>query len=79
MEFKEKCVLHLTAKFAWSVKINSIKDLERGSRCMGSDISWWKLCKDVSASKCVTSVVVLSSFHQDKDLTLRSDLIIRLW
>ena len=32
---------------------------------MGSDVSWWKLCKDVSASTCVPSVAVLSSFHQD--------------
>ena len=59
----------LTTKFGWSVKIKSIQELECGGRCVGSDISWWKLCKDVSASKCVPSVV-LSSFHQDEDLVL---------
>ena len=38
--------------------------------CVGSDISWSKLYTDVRASKCVPSVVVLSSFHQDEDLEL---------
>ena len=33
---------------------------------MASDINWWKLSKKVSVSKCVPSVVVLSSFHQDE-------------
>ena len=41
------------------------------SICVGSDISWSKLCNDVSASKCVPSVVVLSSFHQVEDLALK--------
>ena len=75
MEFKEECVLQLTTKFGWSVKIKSIQELEWGSRCVGSDISWWKLCKDASASKCVPFVVVLSSFHQDEDLALKSPRI----
>ena len=46
------------------------------SICVGSDISWSKLCNDVSASKCVPSVVVLSSFHQVEDLALKSSKII---
>ena len=39
---------------------------------MGSHISWWKLSKEESASICVNSVVVLSSFHQDEDLASKS-------
>ena len=31
--------------------------------------------EDVSASKCVLSAVVLSSFHQDEDLALKSPRI----
>ena len=46
------------------------------SMCVASDISWSKLCSDVSASKCVPSVVVLSSFHQVEDLALKSPKII---
>ena len=76
MESKEECVPQLTTKFGWSVKIESIQELEWGSRYVSSDISWWKLCKDVSASKCVTFVVVLSSFYQDKDLALKSPKIV---
>ena len=58
------------------MKIKSIQKLELDSMCVGSDISRSKLCNDVSACKCVTSVVVLSSFHQDKDLALKSPKII---
>ena len=58
------------------MKIKSIHELELDSMCMGSDISWSKLCNDVSASKCVPSVVVLSSFHQVEDLALTSSKII---
>ena len=43
---------------------------------MGSDISLSELCNDVKASKCISSVVVLSSFHQDEDLALKSPKII---
>ena len=75
MEFKEKCLPQLTTKFGWSMKIKSIQELEWGSTCMGSDITWWKLSKDVNSSKCVTSVVVLYSFHQDEDLALKSPRI----
>ena len=53
------------------MKIKSIHELELDSLCVGSDISWSKLCNDVSASKCVPSVVVLSSFHQVEDLALK--------
>ena len=42
---------------------------------MGSDISLSELCNDVRASKCISSVVVLSSFHQDEDLALKSPKI----
>ena len=76
MEIKEACVPQLTTKFGWSMKIRSIQELDWGSRCVGSDISWWKLCKDVNAFKCVPSAVVLSFFHQDNDLTLSSPRII---
>ena len=75
MEFKEECVPQLASTFGWSVKIKSVQELEWGSRCVGSDIIWWKLCKDVSGSKCVPYVVVLSSFHQDEDLALKSPRI----
>ena len=37
---------------------------------------WYKLCNDVSASKYVPSVAVLSSFHQVEDLALKSSKII---
>ena len=74
--FKVECVPQLTTKLGWLVKIKSIQELELGSMCVGSDISWSKLCNDVRASKCVPSVVVLSSFHQDEDLALKSPRII---
>ena len=73
---KEACVPQLTTTFGWSVKIKSIQELDWGSRCVGSDTSWWKLCKDVRASKCIPSAVVLSFFHQDNDLALKSPKII---
>ena len=63
MESKEEYVPHLTNKFGWSVKTKSIQELEWVGRYVGSDISWWKFCKDGSASKCVPSTVVISSFH----------------
>ena len=74
--FKVECVPQLTTKLGWLVKIKSIQELELDSMCVGSDISWSKLCNDVRASKCVPSVVVLSSFHQDEDLALKSPKII---
>ena len=64
MEFKKECVLQSTAKFGWSVKIKSIQELEWGSRCVGSGL-WYKLMK----------VVVLSSFHQDEDVALKSSKV----
>ena len=76
MEFKEACVPQSTTKFGWSVKIKSVQDLDWVSRCVGSDTSWWKLCKDVRASKRIPSAVVLSFFHQDDDLALKSPKII---
>ena len=74
--FKVECVPQLPTKLGWQVKIKSIHELELDSLCVGSDISWSKLCNDVSASKCVPSVVVLSSFHQVEDLALTSSKII---
>ena len=53
------------------MKIKSIHELELDSVCVGSDISRSNLCNDVSASKCVLSVVVSASFHQVKDLALK--------
>ena len=32
-------------------------------------------CEDISASKCVPFVVILSSFHQDEGLALKSPII----
>ena len=61
---------------SWLVKVKSIQELELDSMCVGFDMSWWKLCNDVGASKCVPSVVVLSSFHQVKDLALKSPKIV---
>ena len=69
MEFKEECVSQLTNTFGWPVKIKSIHQLQWGSICVGSNIS---LSKDVSASKCVPSAVVLSLLHEDEDLALKS-------
>ena len=56
----------------WLVKIKSIQELELDSMCVGSNRSWSKLCNDVRASKCVPSDVVLSFFHQDENLALKS-------
>ena len=60
----------------WLVKIKSIQEADRNRMCVGSDISWLKLCKDVRASKCVPSSIALSSFHQDEYLPLMSAGII---
>ena len=74
LEFKEY-VPQLTTTFGWSVKIKSVQELEWDSTSVGSDITSWKLRKDVSASKYVPSIVVLSSFNQDEDLVLKSPRI----
>ena len=76
--FKVECVPQLTTKLGWLVKIKSIHELKVDSMCVGSDISWSKLCNDVRASKYVLSVVVLSSFHQDENLALKSPKIKKL-
>ena len=36
-------------KFDWSVKIKSVQEVEVGKRWVGSDMVWWKPCKDVRA------------------------------
>ena len=76
LEFKETCLPQLTAKFGWSAKSKSIQELDWGSRCVGSDISWWKLYKEVRVSTCAPSAVVLSFFQQDDDLVLKSPRIL---
>ena len=62
----------------WLVKIKSIHELKVDSMCVGSDISWSKLCNDVRASKYALSVVALSSFHQNENLALKSPKIKKL-
>ena len=52
---KEECVLQLTSKFGWSVKLKLIQELEWGNKCVGSDISWWKLCKDVKVPRIMVN------------------------
>ena len=74
--FRVECVPLSTTKFDWPVKIKSIQDVEVGTRWVGSDMSWWKPCKDVRASRCAPSTVVLSFFHQEEDLALKSPRII---
>ena len=75
LEFKETCLAEITTTFVWSVKIKSIQGLAWGSRSKGSDISLWKLCKDMNGSKYMPSTVVLSFFYQDEDLALTSPKI----
>ena len=60
----------------WFVKIKSIQEVEVGRRWVGSDMSWWKPCKDVRASRHAPSTVVFSFFHQEEDLALKSPRII---
>ena len=74
--FREECVPLSTTKFDWSVKIKSMQEVEVGRRWVGSDMSWWKPCKDVRASRRAPSTVVLSFFHQEEDLALKSPRII---
>lgn len=49
--------------------------MEWGSRLMGSDINWWKLCKVIRTSKCVTSTVAWFSFYYDEDLAIQPSRI----
>ena len=58
------------------MKIKSLQELEWDSMCVGSNISWSKLCNDGRASKYVPSAAVLSFFHQDEDLALNSPKVI---
>ena len=74
MEFKGEFVPQLTTLFGWSVKIKSVQEQEWGSRCVGSDIRWWKLCKDLNTYNCVPSIA-LPSFHQDEDVASKSPRI----
>ena len=68
--FRVECVAVSTTKCNWSVKIKSVQEVEVGRRWVGSDMSWWKPCKDVRASRCAPSTVVLSFFHQEEYLAL---------
>ena len=74
--FRDECVQLSTTKFDWSVKNKSIQEVEVGRRWVGSVMSWWKSCKDVRASRRAPSTVVLSFFHQEEDLALKSPRII---
>ena len=74
--FRVECVPLSTTQFDWSVKTKSIQEVEVGRRWVGSDMSWWKPCKDVRASRRAPSTVVLSFFHQEEDLALKSPRII---
>ena len=71
--FKVECVPLSATEFDWSVKIKSIQEVGAGRRWVDSDIRWLKPCKDVRAS---SSTVVLSFFHQEEDLALKSPRII---
>ena len=53
-----------------------MQEVEVGRTWVGSDMSWWKPCKYVRASRRAPSVVVLSFFHQEEDVALKSPRII---
>ena len=74
--FRDECAPLSTTKFDWSAKIKLIQEVEVGRRWVGSDMGWWKQCKDVKASRRAPSTVVLSFFHQKEDLALKSPRII---
>ena len=58
------------------MKIKSIQELEWGGMCVGSNVGWSQSCNDVGVSNYEPFPVVLSSFHQEKDLALKSPKII---
>ena len=68
--FRVEFVPLSTTKLDWSVKIKSMQEVEVGRRWVGSDMSWWKPCKDVRPSRRAPSTVVLSFFHEEEDLAL---------
>ena len=72
--FRDECVPSATIKFDWSVKTTSIQNVDVG-RWVGSDMSLWRPCKDVRASRSAPSTVVLPFFDQE-DLALKSPSII---
>ena len=74
--FRDECAPLSSTKFDWSVEIKSIQEVEVGRRWVGSVMSWWKSCKNVRASRRAPSTVVLSFFHQEEDLALKSPRII---
>ena len=76
MEFRDEYVPLSTTKFGWSVKFKSIQDVEVGGRWEGSDMNWWKPCKDVRVSRRVLSAVVSSFFCLKEDLALKSPKIV---
>ena len=45
-EIQRRMCTTVNSTFHGSVKMKSIHELEWGCRCVGCDISWWKLCKD---------------------------------
>ena len=52
-----------------------MQEVEVGRTWVGSDMSWWKPCKYVRASRRAPSTVILSFFHQKEDLALKSPRI----
>ena len=74
--FTVESVPLLTTKFDWSVKIESMQEVEVAKRWVGSGMSWWKACKDVRVSRHAPSRAVLSLFHKEEDLALMSPRII---
>ena len=57
MWFRVECIPLSTTKFDSSVKIIPIQEVGVGRRWVGSDISWWKPCKDIRASRRALSIL----------------------
>ena len=64
-----------TTKFNWSVNIKSIKVEEFGKMWVGSEISCCRSWVGASESICEPSFDVMSLFHHDLDLALKSPSI----
>ena len=56
-------LLHTMTRLCWSRKIKSVQKQEWVGRCVGSDISWWKLFEGARVSTCVPTTVVFF-FHR---------------
>ena len=62
-DVSHECVPLLATKFGWPVKVESIQEVEVGRKWVVSDMSWWKPCENVRASRLAPSTAVLSFFH----------------